>query len=50
MYWNYNKLIESFVKEYEEYKLEYQSPNEAVARAFEEHYSEKNSNDMEKAV
>ncbi|WP_145045390.1 Imm3 family immunity protein [Paenibacillus xylanexedens] len=50
MSWNYSELIESFVEEYEEYKLEYQSPNEAVARAFEEHYSEKNSDDMEKAV
>lgn len=50
MPWNYNELIESFVEEYEEYKLENQSPNEAVARAFDEHYSEKNSDDMEKAV
>lgn len=50
MPWNYNELIESFVEEYEGYKLEYQSPNEAVARAFDEHYSEKNSDDMEKAV
>lgn len=49
MTWNYNELIESFVEEYEEYKLEYQSPNEAIARAFDEHYSE-NSDDMENAV
>jgi len=50
MPWNYNELIESFIEEYEEYKLEQQSPNEAVARAFDEHYSEKKSDDMKKAV
>jgi len=51
MAWNYEELIESFMEEYEENKNVYhQSHYEAVAQTFNEHYSEKQSDDMEKAI
>ena len=51
MAWSYKELIDSFMEEYEEYKnIYHQSHSEAVARAFDENYSEQSANDMEKAV
>ncbi|CAH1226391.1 Imm3 family immunity protein [Paenibacillus sp. JJ-223] len=51
MAWNYQELIESFIEECEGYKnINHLSHYEAVSQAFDENYSEKYSDEMEKAV
>jgi len=50
MSWEYKELNDSFIEEYEGYKLENQSHYEAVVRTFDENYSKINSDSMEKAV